>query len=208
MVCLLIYAPKCSSVVKAPTDDNIVPLSLAGALRSLVKNANCYFKGLVSEHIEGEIIPGIVSKESICWIEFVSLVAIFVSGILLLFNLFNFIETFPSIPWNRFEMCFSFCWAFLYLTCFIYLIVRGSTSKLPKEYLTEKDEDGLKKLSKGYYPEYYILKDLQKLKEDFYPPLAWTSLDYFLIYFTASLSLCGSLIFVFDGYLKFRIHYK
>ena len=98
MVCLLVYAPKCSFVIKA--DTNGLHSSHAGPF----KNGNCYFKGPVNELTGKEIIPGIISKASVGWIEFVSLVAIFVPGILLLFHFFNIVETFSPITWNRFEM--------------------------------------------------------------------------------------------------------
>jgi cytochrome b subunit of formate dehydrogenase len=68
----------------------------------------------------------ILTPASSVWIQLVSLTGMFVTGILLFLNLFNFIAKFSKIPWNFFEMAFCCAMSFCYFTCGLHLFIKGS----------------------------------------------------------------------------------
>ena len=68
----------------------------------------------------------ILTPASSVWIQVVSVTGMFVTGILLILYLFNFIAKFSKIPWNFFEMAFCAAMSFFYFTCGLDLFLKGS----------------------------------------------------------------------------------
>ena len=68
----------------------------------------------------------ILTPASLVWIQVVSVTGMFVTGILLILYLFNFIAKFSKIPWNFFEMVFCAAMSFFYFTCGLDLFLKGS----------------------------------------------------------------------------------
>ena len=68
----------------------------------------------------------ILTPASSIWIQLVSVTGIFVTGILLISNFFNFVAKFPKTPWNLFEMAFCAAMSFFYFTCGVDLFLKGS----------------------------------------------------------------------------------
>ena len=69
----------------------------------------------------------ISNPASSIWIQLVSVTGIFVTGILLISYVFNFVAKFSKTPWNLFEMAFCAAMSFFYFTCGLDLFLKGST---------------------------------------------------------------------------------
>ena len=68
----------------------------------------------------------ILTPASSVWIQVVSVTGMFVTGILLILYLFNFVAKFSKTPWNFFETAFCAAMSFFYLTCGLDLFLKGS----------------------------------------------------------------------------------
>ena len=68
----------------------------------------------------------ILTPASSVWIQVVSVTGMFVTGILLILYLFNFVAKFSKIPWNFFKMACCAAMSFFYFTCGLDLVLKGS----------------------------------------------------------------------------------
>ena len=134
MVFVCIFAPSSSTKIGDLPDN---PVSKDKLDKIKAQDGGEILKNICKYNIQNtkaiEMIPKfypfknlILTPASSVWIQVVSVTGMFLTGILLILYLIDFIAKFSKIPWSFFEMVFCAAMSFFYFTCGLDLFLKGS----------------------------------------------------------------------------------
>ena len=133
MVFVCIFAPSSSTKIGDLPDN---PVSKDKLDKIKAQDGGEILKNICKYNIQNtkaiEMIPKfypfknlILTPASSVWIQVVSVTGMFLTGILLILYLIDFIAKFSKIPWSFFEMVFCAAMSFCYFTCGLDLFIKG-----------------------------------------------------------------------------------